>query len=539
MKTLFQITATAIVLFGSAQTAVYPVSAQEVPTTAESAATESPVTQNQSNEPVTLQAHAGEDRNVIVGRTVLFDASGTTGPNDATYSYQWDFGDGSKATGIDATHTYSSRGTYTVTLTVTARVNGEPLTSQDTAVVSVQDRLVILMTDQSVPENEVQKLQTYALTQGVLLIPIRDSGVNQEYLTIQNLAQKILKNQENVAAADMIISWTSGNNGLGALIEFSRLAASNTIAINDFRFSTKAIVSVNNNQSLAAGAKTAQTAFQSIQPELIVVADRPILENILAVSTVDALQSELPGFRQPYQLITEYTARGLQQLGPLNFMSYAVNFMINRGVPVSSLYLVLMLPVIATIIAAARQVGGIKSFGIFAPTVIALSFLATGLKYGVTVFVVIIILGTAARLFARRFRLLYLPRMALVLSFLALAIFVMFLIGSYLNKTGFIAISIFPILIMTVITEHFLTVQIEQGYKTAVRLTFETLALSLVGYFIGNWTIFKTTILAYPELILLTLLLNYLIGKYSGLRITEYIRFRSVFKNIRNAQKPQ
>lgn len=52
------------------------------------------------------------------GETVTFtnQSTGFT----ATYSYLWDFGDGTTAAGTDATHTYYSAGIFTVTLTVTS-----------------------------------------------------------------------------------------------------------------------------------------------------------------------------------------------------------------------------------------------------------------------------------------------------------------------------------------------------------------------------------------------------------------------------------
>jgi PKD repeat protein len=53
-----------------------------------------------------------------VGETVNFDSSLADTDTGQTYTYQWDFGDGGTSTEADPSHTYSSAGNYTVTLTV-------------------------------------------------------------------------------------------------------------------------------------------------------------------------------------------------------------------------------------------------------------------------------------------------------------------------------------------------------------------------------------------------------------------------------------
>ena len=50
--------------------------------------------------------------------TIAFNASGSYDPDGSITSYEWDFGDGTNATGITVNHTFSA-GTYTVRLTVT------------------------------------------------------------------------------------------------------------------------------------------------------------------------------------------------------------------------------------------------------------------------------------------------------------------------------------------------------------------------------------------------------------------------------------
>jgi PKD repeat protein len=67
---------------------------------------------------------------------VNFDASGSSDPDGTVVSYDWDFGDGTTASGESVTHSYSSSGEYTVELTVTDDDGG---TDTVTRVVSVNE----------------------------------------------------------------------------------------------------------------------------------------------------------------------------------------------------------------------------------------------------------------------------------------------------------------------------------------------------------------------------------------------------------------
>lgn len=55
----------------------------------------------------------------MVGGNITFDASPSYDPDGTIEKYEWDLGDGSTGMGKVATHTYSSSGNHTVTLTVT------------------------------------------------------------------------------------------------------------------------------------------------------------------------------------------------------------------------------------------------------------------------------------------------------------------------------------------------------------------------------------------------------------------------------------
>jgi len=219
-------------------------------------------------------------------------------------------------------------------------------------------------------------------------------------------------------------------------------------------------------------------------------------------------------------------------------MSQIIQYMISQGVPQETVVLLLMLPIVATIIAFSRQIIGIKGFGIYTPLIISFAFLATGLKYGLAIFIAILLVGTLVRLLVKKFRLLYLPRMAIVLILVALTILIVFLEGAYSGRHGLISASIFAILIMITLVEKFIATQINQGAKRTIIITSETLILSIICYWVASWLWLQNMVLAYPlSIILGSIIVNILLGKWTGLRLSEYFRFQKVIKHVESSKK--
>lgn len=76
-----------------------------------------------SNTPQAPVADPGAAYNGVVGTAIQFDGSGSIDADGTIVAYAWDFGDGNVGTGVSPSHTYTSSGLFTVSLTVTDNDN--------------------------------------------------------------------------------------------------------------------------------------------------------------------------------------------------------------------------------------------------------------------------------------------------------------------------------------------------------------------------------------------------------------------------------
>ena len=92
-------------------------------------------------------------------------------------------------------------------------------------------------------------------------------------------------------------------------------------------------------------------------------------------------------------------------VGPLrwdNFLRYTVTSAVKNGVPVNTVVLILLFPLIVAIVAAARHLVGVRGAGILTPALLSVAFLATGIWAGMALFVIILVVTILGRMAAKR-----------------------------------------------------------------------------------------------------------------------------------------
>lgn len=258
-----------------------------------------------------------------------------------------------------------------------------------------------------------------------------------------------------------------------------------------------------------------------------------------ATPTIEPTVAPVPDLTQKTQEtlgpLEELLAK--QKLGPVwpfNPIKYAIRGSVGAGVPANTIVLLLLLPVIATVIAASRHLIGLRGFGIFLPAALSVVFIATGPLLGIGLFILIILVSFVVRFILKKtkLKLQYLPRAALLLWAVALSVLGVLFLAPVINIPSLANVSIFPILILVLLAEDFTRVQLGKSAKTAFSLTFETILLALLSFLFMTLKPIREYALLNPEKVLILLLLiNFLLGKYVGLRFMEYVRFRKLVKS--------
>jgi hypothetical protein len=225
-------------------------------------------------------------------------------------------------------------------------------------------------------------------------------------------------------------------------------------------------------------------------------------------------------------------------LSPTNFLQKAIRRAIAQGLPTSLVVIMLIFPIIASIVALARHIIGFKGFGIYIPAVLSVAFVSTGLVAGIILFLAVLLSATFARYLVKFLKMPLLPKTAMLLLIVSMSMLFLLIIGSLFRIDLVLNVSIFPLLIIILLTENFMTTQMFASRGEALSVTFETLMLAIIGtLLVDNETVRKFVILR-PELtILLATAINLAIGRYTGLRIFEYFRFKELLNNKSKSQK--
>jgi transglutaminase-like putative cysteine protease len=200
---------------------------------------------------------------------------------------------------------------------------------------------------------------------------------------------------------------------------------------------------------------------------------------------------------------------------------------------------VLILPIGALFTALIRTIIGIRTFGTFSPTLLALAFVYNDWKSGLCIFFVVIATGFLSRSLLDRLKLLLVPRLGIILTMVVMLMVLSIAVMNYLNLTptngGTVLL---PMVILTNLVERFYVTSEEDSIFEALRLLTTSMLLALVIYLLLMWPSLGNLLFRFPELHFFTVAILVLMGRYTGYRLTELVRFRDLIEPPDSPTRP-
>jgi hypothetical protein len=195
--------------------------------------------------------------------------------------------------------------------------------------------------------------------------------------------------------------------------------------------------------------------------------------------------------------------------------------------------LLLLLPIGAAVVVVMRILVGIKTSGTFMPVLIALAFLQTSLLPGLLSFVSVVAVGLVMRSYLSRLNLLLVSRIATLIVLVIFVISALSLLGYQLGYSTGMIITFFPMIIIAWTIERLSIIWEEDGPQEVFKQGGGSLLVAVIAYWLMQLRISQHLTFNFPELNLVLLAAIMAMGQYTGYKLSELRRFRSVEEHLK------
>jgi hypothetical protein len=186
---------------------------------------------------------------------------------------------------------------------------------------------------------------------------------------------------------------------------------------------------------------------------------------------------------------------------------------------------ILLVPLGVLIVVILRIMVGIRTMGTFMPVLFALAFIQTSLLNGLIMFFMIVFSGLFIRFYLSRLRLLLVARISAVIIVVIAIMSIMSIVSYKLGLTQALTVTFFPMIILSWTIERMSILWEEEGGREVFVQGSGSLVVAVLAYFAMMNEFMAYLFFSFPELLLVVLAVIILIGRYTGYRLTELLRF--------------
>lgn len=226
-----------------------------------------------------------------------------------------------------------------------------------------------------------------------------------------------------------------------------------------------------------------------------------------------------------------------------------IHYLITNGVPEYTLYLLLALPLVTTLVTFSRYIIGLKSLNIYTSILMVFALMeiahvhgtdfdiVNGLIRGLMLTAPTIILALILQKLSTQMRLHYISKVSIITTLMSMFTLGLLYIGTELNALSFILMHPMALIILIVVLDIFVKSYIRKGPIKSIKLILNTVGLAFVISMLMEQPFMRSLLFSYPEVTLYSLIVDVLLGRWTGLRLSEYLRFKDI--NIKSDDDTQ
>ncbi len=214
------------------------------------------------------------------------------------------------------------------------------------------------------------------------------------------------------------------------------------------------------------------------------------------------------------------------------FISQFINTLSNQGFWSNGIWLILIIPFLFTGISIMKHLIGLSPIWALIPIAVTLLLFQVWLISSAIIITVMVLINLLLSKVTNRYTLLYTPKISFIIIVnIAIIMILINILFSYNLINSNISHIIF-IILFVLISERLITIILSKEFWEYKFSLFNTMLFAIVAYLFFSISFVQTLIFAYPEMILLLIPLNFIIWRFTWLRVTEYFRFKEVIQNI-------
>ncbi len=214
------------------------------------------------------------------------------------------------------------------------------------------------------------------------------------------------------------------------------------------------------------------------------------------------------------------------------FVSKFINNLSNKGFSTSDIYILILLPFLFTLVSFFKHLIWISPMWLIITVLFSVLFFKVWALASTVVMASLLFINLGISKLISKQTLLYTPKISFIIVInIVLFTAIMNLLFKYSILDVNLSDTIYIILFI-IVSERLINVIVSKEFREYKNNLVNTFIIAIFAYLIFTIGFVQVFILAYPEIIILLAPANFIMWRFTWLRITEYLRFKEVIKSI-------